>query len=77
MTAAFKTKGGTQIIDRVWCFIKERLRLNQHDKASFKQPAAQIRSAQYEYWHRNEDLWACTCQLLEQHMRNIITKPEC
>ena len=39
-----KTKGGTQIIDRAWRFIKDRLRLNQHGKASSKQLAAQIRS---------------------------------
>lgn len=72
-----KTKGGTQIIDRAWRFIKERLRLNQHGKASSKQLAAQIRSAQYEYWHRNEDLWVCTGQLLEEYMRNIVSKPGC
>ena len=72
-----KTKRGTQIIDRAWRFIKDRLRLNQHGKASSKQLAAQIRSAQYEYWHRNEDLWVCTGQLLDEYMRSIVTKPEC
>ena len=70
-----KTKGGTQIIDRAWHFIKEHLRFNQHGNASFKQLAAQIRGAQYEYWHRNEDLWVCTGQLLEEYMRTIVTKP--
>ena len=58
-------------------FIKERLRLNQHGKASSKQLAAQIRSAQYEYWYRNEDLWVCAGQLLEEYMCNIVSKPGC
>eukprot|EP00439_Symbiodinium_sp_Y106_P000862 s3807_g1.t1 len=38
-------------------------------------PGPQIRSAQYEYWHRNEDLWVCTGQLLEECMRTIVTNP--
>ena len=38
-------------------------------------PGPQIRSAQYEYWHRNEDLWVCAGQLLEECMRTIVTNP--
>ena len=72
-----KTKGGTQLIDRAWRFIKDPLRLNQHGKASSKQLIAQIRSAQYEYWHRNEDLWICTGKLLEDYMKGFVKKPEC
>ena len=70
-----KTKGGTQLIDRAWRFIKERLRLNQHGKSSSKQLSIQIRSAQYEYWHRNEDLWVCTGHLLEEYMQDFVRKP--
>ena len=38
-------------------------------------PGPQIRSAQYEYWHRNEDLWVCAGQLLGECMRTIVTNP--
>ena len=54
------TKGGTQIIDRTWRFIKERLQLNQSCKPGSSVLRTKLRSAQYEYWHRNSDLWvAC------------------
>ena len=56
---------------RAWRFIKDCLRLNQHGKASSKQLTAQLRSAQYEHWHRNEDLWICTGALLEDYMKGL------
>ena len=59
-----RVKAGTQIIDRAWKFIKKRLRLNQFTKVGSSLLRAHIRSAQYEYWHRNRDLCACAGQLL-------------
>ena len=56
----FKTKGGTQIIDRAWRFLKDRIHLNQHCRVGTPLLRAKIRSAQYEYWHRNADLWLQT-----------------
>ena len=46
----FKTKGGTQIIDRAWRFLKDRIHLNQHCRVGTPLLRAKIRSAQYEYW---------------------------
>ncbi|CAJ1374532.1 unnamed protein product [Effrenium voratum] len=45
-------KAGTQIIDRAWRFIKDRLKANQNVKAGRVILRAQIRSAQYEYPRR-------------------------
>ena len=59
-----RVKAGTQIVDRAWKFIKKRLRLNQFTKVGSSLLRAHIRSAQYEYWHRNRDLCACAGQLL-------------
>ena len=70
-----KTKAGTQIIDRAWRFIKERLKRNQNAKASGSLLSAQIRSAQYEYWHRTDDLWLSTGTLLEEYMSGFAKRP--
>ena len=70
-----KTKAGTQIIDRAWRFIKERLRRNQRAKAGSSLLALQIRSAEWEYWHRNEDLWACTGALLREYTAGFAKRP--
>ena len=68
-----KFPDGRQIDDRAWKFIKERLCRNQHVKASSLMLTAQIRSAQYEYWHRKDDLWMCTGELVAKHMKGGIT----
>ena len=52
-----KTKGGTQIIDRAWRYLKDRIKLNQKCTVGSSLLRAKIRSAQYEYWHRNADMW--------------------
>ena len=67
-----RRKAGTQIIDRAWRFIKDRLRLNQFTKVGSFLLRAQIRSAQYEYWHKGQDLWACTGQLLSNCIAGIL-----
>ncbi|CAE7406098.1 unnamed protein product [Symbiodinium sp. CCMP2456] len=67
-----KTKAGTQIVDRAWRFIKDRLRRNQAAKTGSTMLAAQIRSAQYEYWHRKDDLWLCTGELVAWYMKDLL-----
>ena len=65
-------KAGTQIVDRAWKFIKARLSRNQYVKASSLLPAAQIRSAQWEYWNRQRDLWLCTGHVVASYMEGIV-----
>ena len=64
-------KAGTQVIDRAWRFLKERIVLNQRCKVGTARLRAKVRSAQYEYWHRNEDLWLCTGELCTWQMKKI------
>ncbi|CAE7400836.1 unnamed protein product [Symbiodinium microadriaticum] len=45
-------KAGTQVIDRAWRFLKERVKINQNTKTGSHQLTAKIRAAQYEYWQR-------------------------
>ena len=42
-------KSGTQVIDRCWRFLKDRISRNQHSKAGSKLLRANLHSAQYEY----------------------------
>eukprot|EP00438_Fugacium_kawagutii_P027549 Skav207068 [mRNA] locus=scaffold1909:117809:118993:- [translate_table: standard] len=60
-----RVKAGTQIIDRCWRFLKERLTLNQHTKAGSQLLKAKLRSAQYQYWHKNADMWTATGALCQ------------
>ncbi|CAE7863483.1 unnamed protein product [Symbiodinium microadriaticum] len=50
-------KSGTQVIDRCWRFLKDRIHINQHSKAGSRLLRAKLRAAQCEYWYRNTDLW--------------------
>ena len=43
-----RSNPGTQIIDRCWRFLKERVLVNQHTKAGSSLLRAKLRSAQYE-----------------------------
>ena len=70
-----KTKAGTQIIDRAWRFIKERLRKNQNAKTSSAMLTLQVRSAQWEYWHRNDDLWVRTGEVLKEYTTGFAKRP--
>lgn len=54
-----KVKAGTQIIDRAWRFI-ETLIGPRTDPVGSKNLTASVRSAQFEYWNRDEDMWAAT-----------------
>ena len=67
-------KAGTQIVDRAWKFIKARLSRNQYVKASSLLLAAQIRSAQWEYWNRQRDLWLCTGHVVASYMEGIVKR---
>ena len=56
-------KGGTQVIDRFW----EHLRAHLKHRASPPGSEAlerRIRSAQWTYWNKGEDLWAKTGEML-------------
>lgn len=67
-----KVKCGTQHIDRCWKFIKERLVKGSHVRAGSICLHRKIRSAQYEYWHRGDDMWACTGELVSAYMSEIV-----
>ena len=58
-----RAMSGTQIIDRFWS------RLRTHIGSRTAPPgspalAARVRSAQFEYWHQGESLWAATGKML-------------
>jgi len=56
-------KGGTQIIDRAWQFLRRHIH-NHNGEAGSASLARLIRSAQWAYWHRDSDLWAATGRLI-------------
>ena len=62
-------KSGTQVIDRCWRFLKDRIQINQHSKAGSRLLRAKLRAAQYEYWYRNTDLWLKCGELCADHMK--------
>ena len=66
-------KSGTQVIDRCWRFLKERVRVNQHTKAGSSLLRAKLRSAQYEYWNRSKDLWLACGELCSHVMRKFLS----
>ena len=67
-------KSGTQVIDRCWRFLKERVRVNQHTKAGSSLLRAKLRSAQYEYWNRSKDLWLACGELCSHVMRKFLSQ---
>ena len=67
-------KAGTQIVDRARRLIKERLSKNQNIKSSSLSLTAQIRSAQYEYWYRQDDLWLRTGEFVSQYMHDMVKR---
>ena len=46
-------KSGTQVVDRAWKFLKDRLTINQNAKVGSSLLRSKLRSAQYQYWYRN------------------------
>ena len=65
-------KAGTQIIDRAWRFMKDRISLNQHTRTGTLLLRNKIRSAQYQYWKRGSDLWLETGNLCTWVMQNFV-----
>ena len=67
-----RCKAGTQVIDRAWRFLKDRLQINQASRVGSAALRAKLRSAQYEYWHRNRDMWVATGSLCAWEMAKFI-----
>ena len=67
-------KAGTQVVDRAWRFIKDRLKINQNVKRNSTLLQAKIRSAQFEYWHKGKDAWTSAGELFTWYMGNITEK---
>jgi hypothetical protein len=59
-----RAKGGTQIIDRVWSFLRDHIG-KRTCKVQSTPMRNRIRSAQWCYWHRGEDLWLETGKMLQ------------
>ena len=70
--ALVRCKAGAQVIDRAWRFLKERLQINQASRVGSAALRAKLRSAQYEYWHRNRDMWIATGSLCFWEMAKFI-----
>ena len=60
-------KTGTQIIDRVWQHVRKHLEGN-YSKVGSSSLRQSIRSAQWVYWNRGEDLWKQTGLMLKELM---------
>lgn len=71
-TKTLKVKAGTQVIDRAWRYLKDRLTINQHCRAGSKRLRSKLRSAQYQYWLRQKDLWMATGDLCAWEMKNFL-----
>lgn len=56
-------KAGTQIIDMIWSLIKRQLKGNT-DVVGAASLRRKVRSAQWCYWNRGEDLWSKTGEML-------------
>ena len=59
-----KVKAGTQIIDRAWQHFRNFLKC-RNCKVGSTSLRTRIRSAQWVYWQRGQDLWARTGEMLE------------
>jgi hypothetical protein len=57
-------KAGTQIIDRLWQHL--RAVIKHRSGAGSSQLLRRIRSAQWLYWHKGDDLWAETGKMLRR-----------
>ena len=67
-----RCKAGTQVIDRAWRFLKDRVQINQASRVGSAALRAKLRSAQYEYWYRNRDMWIATGTLCSWEMAKFI-----
>ena len=69
-----KTKAGTQIIDRAWRFLQDRIHVNQKCAVGPKTLKAMLCSAQYESWHSGADLWVAAGKLCSWFLNGPIRK---
>ena len=64
MARKIRVKAGTQIIDRFWghvrAYLKHAARLVGSCALKRK-----IRAAQWTYWHKGENLWSATANMLK------------
>ena len=60
-----RCKGGTQIIDRFWQHLRRYMKHRAHAVGSLAMNT-RIRSAQWAYWHRDEDQWLQTGAMLKR-----------
>lgn len=67
-----RVKAGTQVIDRAWRFLKDRVHVQSNSKVGSATLKAQIRSAQYEYWHMGQDLWQLTGSLFQWELEKFV-----
>ena len=67
-----RCKAGTQIIDRAWRFLKDHVQINQASRVGSAALRAMLRSAKYEYWYRNRDVWIATGTLCSWEMAEFI-----
>jgi len=61
---SLKVKAGTQIIDRAWRHVRSFL-TGRSGKVSSVQLRRRIRSAQWEYWNRGEDMWLKAGEMIQ------------
>lgn len=69
-----RVKAGTQVIDRCWRYLKDRLSLNQNTKAGSQLLKGKLRSAQYQYWNKNADMWLATGALCQWAMKRLVSE---
>ena len=59
-----RVKAGTQIIDRVWGHVRAYLKHPPRRVGSMA-VKRKVRAAQWTYWHKGENLWRATGQMLQ------------
>ena len=60
-----KVMGGTQIIDRFWRHLRA-YSVGRSAPVGSKALRVRVRSAQWAYWHRGQDLWLETGRMLQR-----------
>ena len=71
-----KCKGGTQIIDRFWQHLRRFMKYRSYDVGSLAMNT-RIRSVQWAYWHRDEDLWLQTGAMLKRLCKQWLASHLC
>ena len=60
-----KVKSGTQIIDRFWGHLRSYLKYAPRRVGS-QALKRKIRAAQWTYWHKNQNAWQSTANMLKE-----------